>query len=81
MTRTQTTKGRITAANMCLAQSRVNWLNEHSTSHQFRNIAGWCIDSFVFRTRSYGTTRTQSPKRLTAILLDTVHRQITDDRK
>jgi len=33
--------------NMRLAQSRVTWLIEHSTSHQLL----WCIDSFVFRNR------------------------------
>lgn len=34
-----------TAANRRLAQWRVTWLIEHSTSHQLL----WCIDSFVLR--------------------------------
>ena len=33
------------AANRDLAQWRVMWLIEHSTSHQLL----WCIDSFVLR--------------------------------
>ena len=32
-------------ANRRLAQWRVTWLIEHSTSHQLL----WCIDSFVLR--------------------------------
>ncbi len=36
---------RITADNRRLAQWRVTWLIEHSTSHQLL----WCIDSFVLR--------------------------------
>jgi hypothetical protein len=35
--------------NRRLVQWRVKWLIEHATSHQSRNIAGWCIDSFVLR--------------------------------
>ena len=34
-----------TAYNRRLAQWRVTWLIEHSTSHQLL----WCIDSFVLR--------------------------------
>ena len=34
-----------TGGNRRLAQWRVTWLNEHSTSHQLL----WCIDSFVLR--------------------------------
>jgi hypothetical protein len=34
-----------TTANRRLAQWRVTWLIEHSTSHQLL----WCIDSFVLR--------------------------------
>ena len=37
--------GKITGANRHLAQWRVKWLIEHSTSHQLL----WCIDSFVLR--------------------------------
>lgn len=33
------------ATNRRLAQWRVSWLIEHSTSHQLL----WCIDSFVLR--------------------------------
>jgi hypothetical protein len=36
---------RTPAANRRLAQWRVTWLIEHSTSHQCL----WCIDSFVLR--------------------------------
>lgn len=36
---------RSTAGNMRLAQWRVTWLIEHSTSHQLL----WCFDSFVLR--------------------------------
>ena len=38
-------KDRTTGANRRLAQWRVTWLIEHSTSHQLL----WCIDSFVLR--------------------------------
>ena len=36
---------RKTTANRRLAQWRVTWLIEHSTSHQLL----WCIDSLVLR--------------------------------
>ena len=39
----------------CLAQWRVKWLIEHSTSHQFL----WCIDSFVLQNPPLR----QAPKR------------------
>ncbi len=39
------TKERTPASNRRLAQWRVTWLIEHSTSHQHL----WCIDSFVLR--------------------------------
>ena len=42
-------------ANMRLAQWRVKWLIEHSTSHQLL----WCIDSFVLRNPPLR----QAPKR------------------
>jgi hypothetical protein len=42
-------------ANRRLAQWRVTWLNEHSTSHQFL----WCIDSLVLRNPPLR----QAPKR------------------
>jgi hypothetical protein len=42
-------------ANRRLAQWRVTWLIEHSTSHQLL----WCIDSFVFRNPPLR----QAPKR------------------
>lgn len=35
------------AGNRRLAQWRVRWLIEHSTSHQLL----WCIDSFMLRIR------------------------------
>ena len=41
--------------NRRLAQWRVKWLNEHSTSHQLL----WCIDSFVLRNPPL----LQAPKR------------------
>ncbi len=43
------------ATNRRLAQWRVTWLIEHSTSHQFL----WCIDSFVLRNPPLR----QAPKR------------------
>ena len=43
------------AANRRLAQWRVKWLIEHSTSHQLL----WCIDSFVLRNPPLR----QAPKR------------------
>jgi len=39
------TTDRTPADNKRLAQWRVKWLIEHSTSHQLL----WCIDSFVLR--------------------------------
>jgi len=44
-----------TAGNRRLAQWRVTWLIEHSTSHQLL----WCIDSFVLRNPPLR----QAPKR------------------
>lgn len=46
---------RTTGYNRRLAQWRVKWLNEHSTSHQLL----WCIDSFVLRNPPLR----QAPKR------------------
>jgi len=43
------------AGNRRLAQWRVKWLIEHSTSHQLL----WCIDSFVLRNPPLR----QAPKR------------------
>jgi hypothetical protein len=45
MTTTMTLKTRTAAHNRRLAQWRVNWLIEHSTSHQLL----WCIDSLPLR--------------------------------
>jgi hypothetical protein len=50
-----TTKDRTPAGNTRLAQWRVTWLIEHSTSHQHL----WCIDSFVLRNPPLR----QAPKR------------------
>jgi hypothetical protein len=44
-----------TATNRRLAQWRVTWLIEHSTSHQLL----WCIDSFALRNPPLR----QAPKR------------------
>jgi len=44
-----------TGGNRRLAQWRVKWLIEHSTSHQLL----WCIDSFVLRNPPLR----QAPKR------------------
>ena len=44
-----------TSHNRRLAQWRVTWLIEHSTSHQLL----WCIDSFVLRNPPLR----QAPKR------------------
>jgi len=46
---------RTAAGNRRLAQWRVQWLIEHSTSHQLL----WCIDSFVLRNPPLR----QAPKR------------------
>ncbi len=46
---------RKTTANRRLAQWRVTWLIEHSTSHQLL----WCINSFVLRNPPLR----QAPKR------------------
>ena len=49
------TTDRTPADNRRLAQWRVTWLIEHSTSHQHL----WCIDSFVLRNPPLR----QAPKR------------------
>jgi len=49
------TTDRTPADNRRLAQWRVTWLIEHSTSHQVL----WCIDSFVLRNPPLR----QAPKR------------------
>ncbi len=41
--KSETVDRKARTANMRLAQWRVKWLIEHSTSHQLL----WCIDSFV----------------------------------
>jgi hypothetical protein len=51
----QTRWTRTPAGNRRLAQWRVKWLIEHSTSHQLL----WCIDSFVLRNPPLR----QAPKR------------------
>ena len=48
-------KTRTAAGNRRLAQWRLTWLIEHSTSHQLL----WCIDSFVLRNPPLR----QAPKR------------------
>ena len=55
---------RITTANRRLAQWRVTWLIEHSTSHQLL----WLIDSFVLRNPPLR----QAPKRYGQCYLTTV---------
>ena len=54
-----------TGYNRRLAQWRVKWLIELSTSNQLL----WCIDSFVLRNpplrqapKRYGTLKSQTPK-------------------
>ena len=49
------TNRNLTACNRRLAQWRVTWLIEHSTSHQLL----WCVDSFVLRNPPLR----QAPKR------------------
>ena len=51
----QTEDRRKTTGNRRLAQWRVKWLIEHSTSNQLL----WCIDSFALRNPSLR----QAPKR------------------
>jgi hypothetical protein len=53
--RNWTTEKEAHAHNRRLAQWRVKWLIEHSTSHQLL----WCIDSFVLRNPPLR----QAPKR------------------
>ena len=53
---------RKTAHNRRLAQWRVTWLIEHSTSHQLL----WCVDSFVLRNPPLR----QAPKPLVVIVTD-----------
>ena len=48
-------QNRMPATNMRLAQWRVTWLIEHSTSNQLL----WCIDNFVLRNPPLR----QAPKR------------------
>ena len=55
-----------TAGNRRLAQWRVKWLVEHSTSHQLL----WCIDSFVLRNPPLR----QAPKRYVPFLNDNANR-------
>jgi len=50
---------RTTGYNRRLAQWRVKWLIEHSTSHQHL----WCIDSFVLRNPPLR----QAPKRYASL--------------
>jgi hypothetical protein len=50
-----TTENEARTDNRRLAQWRVKWLIEHSTSHQFL----WCFDSFVLRNPPLR----QAPKR------------------
>jgi len=45
LTKLTTLEDKYPSANRRLAQWRVTWLIEHSTSHQLL----WCIDSFVLR--------------------------------
>ena len=56
-------------ANRRLAQWRVTWLIEHSTSHQLL----WCIDSFVLRNPPLR----QAPKRYLQPY-DRTHKQSTE---
>jgi len=53
---------RSTGYNRRLAQWRVKWLIEHSTSHQLL----WCIDSFVLRNPPLR----QAPKRYLPLWTD-----------
>ena len=50
--------------NSRLAQSRVKWLIEHSTSHQLL----WCIDSFVLRNPPLRQAANRSTRFATLIL-------------
>jgi len=54
---------------MRLAQWRVSWLIEHSTSHQLL----WCIDSFVLRNPPLR----QAPKRYPQYKITTSSKKIT----
>ena len=63
---------RSTGGNRRLAQWRVMWLIEHSTSHQLL----WCIDSFVLRNPPLR----QAPKRYGQVYEKTTKRKTTDKR-
>ncbi len=58
---------RKTGYNRRLAQRRVKWLIEHSTSHQLL----WCIDSFVLQNPPLR----QAPKRYLPFLPSNVSRR------
>jgi len=58
---------RTTGYNRRLAQWRVMWLIEHSTSHQHL----WCIDSFVLKNLPLR----QAPKRCAAYKKSQPHKQ------
>jgi hypothetical protein len=59
---TYNTADRNTAGNRRLAQWRVKWLIEHSTSHQLL----WCIDSFELRNPPLR----QAPKRYASFCVE-----------
>jgi hypothetical protein len=63
--------------NRRLAQWRVKWLNEHSTSHQLL----WCIDSSVLRNPPLR----QAPKRYASLLaaqqLEPFCKKLTEEKK
>ena len=63
------TTERRTGANRRLAQWRVKWLIEHSTSHQLL----WCIDSFLLRNPPLR----QAPKRYAKPFSMTIIPQLT----
>src|SRR5690606_885691 len=57
------------AGNRRLAQWRVTWLIEHSTSHQLL----WCIDSFVLRNPPERKARKRQAVKKTSFLLKNPH--------
>ena len=68
-----TMENRKPAHNKRLAQWRVMWLIEHSTSHQHL----WCIDSFVLRNPPLR----QAPKRCMKPLTKIAHKKERNQTK
>ena len=58
---------RIPAANRRMAEWRVTWLIEHSTSHQLL----WCTGSFVLKSATFAKPITVSGNSVTPLQIQT----------